>query len=160
VRTSAAAGLRPLNDAGQINSVGRVWCHVFDPHRPVVGNLSILDLPTNHHPLSAQWPKRKTRAYTRPGFVKNRGSRGQLSISPADEGNSYRSAIPGSRSLYAPHFASARLALDHGREDAPMVPHERCSTCPQPSLAIIRLLRPRTDTFAEVVVCVERQQAY
>ena len=40
-----------------------------------------------------------------------------------------------------------------------MVPHERCSTCPQPSVVIIRLLRPRTDSFAEVVVCVESQQA-
>ena len=38
-------------------------------------------------------------------------------------------------------LASARLALDHRREDAPMVPHECCSTNPLPSVAIVRLLR-------------------
>jgi hypothetical protein len=52
------------------------------------------------------------------------------------------------------------LALDHDRKDTPIVPHERYSTSPLPSAAIVWLLRPRTDTFAEVVVCVESQQAY
>ena len=59
----------------------------------------------------------------------------------------------------APISRQPVLALDHDRKDTPTVPHERYSTSPLPSAAIVWLLRQRTDTFAQVVVCVESQQA-